>query len=254
MKRLTPLCIVWLLAGCATHSQGNLFWNVRELATVPVPTVALLGPNEKIILTLNTQTVQKLMLVHLRISRTANVQTDLLLVEGDDPNAFAGLVRERRAVVISTGMVKLIGDDVNEFAALLGHETAHWAKGHVDAGQTRANTLQGIGTLIGVGLGVAGVPGAGYITGLGANLIEASYSRDDEREADASSIDYMLANGFDPAAAVRLHEKMLQLPAGVRIPFLSSHPSGEERIENLKKLIDAKKSELNATQQDTKSP
>ena len=210
---------------------------------VPAPTVALLGPNEKIILTLNSQTVQKLMLVHLRISRTANVQIDLLLVEGDDPNAFAGLVRERRAVVVNTGMVKLIGDDVNEFAALLGHETAHWAKGHVDAGQMRANTIQGIGTLIGVGLGVAGVPGAGYITGLGANLIEASYSRDDEREADSLGVDYMVANGFDPQAAIRLHEKMLKLPGGLRIPFLNSHPSGEERIENLRKMIEAKQSQ-----------
>ena len=240
MKRLMLLCICGLLAGCATHSQGNLFWNVRELARVPAPTVALLGPNEKIILRLNTQTLQKLMLAHLRLSRTANVQTDLLIVEGDDPNAFAGLVHERRAVVINTGMVRLIGEDMNEFAALLGHETAHWAKGHVDSGQMRANTIQGIGTLIAVGLGVAGVPGAGYITGLGANLIEASYSRDDEREADAASIEYMIASGFDPWGAVRLHEKLLEMPGGVRISFLSGHPSGEERIENLKKIIEAK--------------
>jgi predicted Zn-dependent protease len=56
----------------------------------------------------------------------------------------------------------------------------------------------------------------------------------------------MTAAGFDPGATVRLHEKMLKLPSGVRVPFLSSHPSGEERIESLKKLIEAKKSELKA--------
>lgn len=249
MKRLALACLLWLLAGCATRSQGDLYWNVRDLALVRSPTVALLGPKEQIILQLNTQTIQKLMLAHLRISRTANVQTDLLLVEGDDPNAFAGVIRERRAVVITTGMVKLIGDDIDEFAALLGHETAHWAKGHIESGQMRAATIQGIGTLIGVGLGVVGVPGAGYITGLGANIIEASYSRDDEREADAASIDYMLASGFDPAAAVRLHEKVLKLPSDVRIYFLSGHPSGEERIENLKKIIEAKKADTNKNQQ-----
>jgi predicted Zn-dependent protease len=87
---------------------------------------------------------------------------------------------------------------------------------------------------------VAGIPAAGVITGLGADLIEASYSRDDEREADATSIDYMLANGFDPQAAVRLQEKMLRLPGGLKVPFLTTHPSGEERVENLKKLIAAK--------------
>jgi predicted Zn-dependent protease len=87
---------------------------------------------------------------------------------------------------------------------------------------------------------VAGIPAAGVITGLSADLIEASYSRDNEREADALSIDYTLANGFDPHGAVRLQEKMLKLPVGLKVPFLSTHPSGQERIENLKKLIAAR--------------
>jgi predicted Zn-dependent protease len=89
-------------------------------------------------------------------------------------------------------------------------------------------------------MGVAGIPAAGLITGLSAELIEASYSRDAEREADALSIDYMVASGFDPEGAVRLQEKMLKQPAGLRVPFLSTHPSGRERVETLKKLIVAR--------------
>ena len=238
MRKL--LVLLLLCTGCAA-TRSHLFWNVRELVLLPAPTIALTGPNNKLILTVDKQTVQKIFLSHLRITRAANVQAELWLVDGDDPNAFAGLVNGRRIMGINAAMMKLIGDDTDEFAALLGHETAHWAKGHVDGGKSRSNTIQALGTLVGVGLGMAGVPGAGYITGFGANLIEASYSRDDERDADALGVDYMLANGFDPAAAVRLHEKMLKLPSGVRIPFLSSHPSGEERIENLKKLIETKK-------------
>jgi predicted Zn-dependent protease len=42
---------------------------------------------------------------------------------------------------------------------------------------------------------------------------------------------------------VRLQEKMLRLPAGLKMPFLSTHPSGQERVENLKKLIVAKQSQ-----------
>jgi predicted Zn-dependent protease len=93
---------------------------------------------------------------------------------------------------------------------------------------------------------MAGVPAAGLISGLGADIIESSFSRDDEREADAWGIDYMMAAGSDPWAAVRLHEKMLALPGGVRIPFLSSHPSGQERIENLKQLIETKRLQIEA--------
>jgi predicted Zn-dependent protease len=107
---------------------------------------------------------------------------------------------------------------------------------------------------VGVGLGAAGVPAASVITGLGADLIEASYSRDDEREADAASIDYMLANGFDPHGAVRLQEKMLRLPGGLKVPFLNSHPGGDERIANLKKLIEAKTSDLTAKQPNRVNP
>jgi predicted Zn-dependent protease len=50
----------------------------------------------------------------------------------------------------------------------------------------------------------------------------------------------MIANNYDPRAAIRLHEKFLTIDRGVHLPFLSSHPSGEERIQKLKLLIEAK--------------
>ncbi|MGE5304631.1 MAG: M48 family metalloprotease [Alphaproteobacteria bacterium] len=239
MKRLYFGTSLLLLAGCATRFHS--YWNVREMVVSPVPVIELTTTDNKALLTVEKRTMQKLFLSHIRITRAANVQAELVLVDGDEPNAFAALINGRRAVAINLGMVKLISADGDEFAALLGHETAHWAKGHMDSGRTRSSTIQGLGTLVGVGLGMAGVPAAGLISGLGADIVESSFSRDDEREADAAGIDYMIAAGADPWAAVRLHEKMLALPGGVRIPFLSSHPSGQERIENLKRLIEAKK-------------
>ena len=115
-------------------------------------------------------------------------------------------------------------------------------EGHVDAGRTRSHTLSAVGTLVGVGLSAAGVPAAGLISGLGVDLIDASFDRDQEREADALSIDYAIANNYDPWAAIRLHEKFLKIDRGLRLPFLSSHPSSEERIKNLKAVIEAKQS------------
>ncbi len=139
-------------------------------------------------------------------------------------------------------MVKLVGNDVNQYAALIGHEAAHWAKNHGAADQSRTSTLNAIGTLVGVGLSAAGVPAAGVLSGFGVELIDSSYSRDQEREADALSVDYMIANNYDPKAAIALHEKFLKIDAGLRLPFLSSHPSSDERIQNLKALIEAKRS------------
>jgi Zn-dependent protease with chaperone function len=242
MKRLYFGFSLLLLAGCVTRFRS--YWNVRELVLSPAPVIDLATQDSHILLSVDKRTLQKLFLSHVRIARAANVQAELVLVDGDEPNAFAALIGGRRAVAINLGMVKLIGADDDEFAALLGHETAHWAKGHVDSGRTRSSTIQGLGTLVGAGLGMAGVPAAGLISGLSADIIESSFSRDDEREADAWGIDYMTVAGSDPWAAVRLHEKMLALPRGVRIPFLSSHPSGQERIENLKQLIETKRLQI----------
>jgi predicted Zn-dependent protease len=243
LAAVAAIC-VWI-AGCSTF-QGRLFWRVRDLALAADPVIELQDSNQVTLVFMNNQTINKLLLAHFRITRSAGVQAELLISEGEHPNAYARLMNARRVIGINTAMIKLIGDDIDEYAALLGHEAAHWARGHVDAGRLRSSTIQAVGNLIGAGLSITGIPAAGLMTGLGADMIDASFSRDDEREADAFGVEYMLANGFDPEAAVRLHEQMLKFPGGVRIPFLSSHPSNEERIDNLKKLIEAKRTQVDA--------
>jgi predicted Zn-dependent protease len=206
MKRRLSVVFILALFGCSMP-QGRLVWRAREMALVQTPVIALQDRDEKILFEMKTQTVQKILLAHIRITRTANTQAELVFAEGNEPNAFAGLLNGRRVIGINIAMAKLIGDDLDAFAALLGHETAHWARGHIDRGATRSQTIQGLSYIAGLGLGMAGVPAAGVISGLGGDLIEASFSREDEREADTLSIDYMLATGYDPQAAVRLHQK-----------------------------------------------
>ncbi len=238
-KFIFLLCLS-LFAGCAAQ-QHKYLWRVKDMALWQGPVVDLYGPHERVFLTLPTRTIQELMLAHIRISRSANVQSELYIVDGDEPNAFAAINNGQRIIGINIGMVKLIGGETNEYAALLGHEAAHWAKGHADAGRTRTSTLNALGTLVGVGLSSAGVPAAGLISGVGVDLIDSSYNRDQEREADAQSVEYMITNNYDPRAAITLHEKFLKIDSGLRLSFLSSHPSGEERMQNLKALIETKK-------------
>jgi predicted Zn-dependent protease len=239
MKKFILAIGILACAGCSMQ-QDMLAWRVKDMALERTPVVGLQGRGEQIVLTLPTTTIQEMTLAHLRVSRTAKVQTELYLIEGDEPNAFAGSYGGQRMIAINLAMVKLIGNDANQYAALIGHEAAHWAQGHVDSGQLRANTLNALGALVGAGLGAAGVPAAGIISGFGVNLIKSSYSRDQERDADALSVDYMIANNYDPRAAITLQEKLLKLDPGLHLPFLSSHPSGEERIENLKAVVAAK--------------
>lgn len=227
-----------LSTGCATRQ--TLYWRVKDMVIGTTPVVALANPEQKVLLSIPANTLQQIMLAHLRISRTAGVPSELYIVDGDEPNAFADLVDGRKVTGINLGMVKLIDGNIDEYAALIGHEAAHWAKGHGSSGATRGRTLSAIGTAVGLGLSAAGVPAAGLISGLGVDLIDSAFDRDQEREADALSIDYMIANQYDPQGAIRLHEKFLKIDPGLRLPFLSSHPSGEERIRNLKTLIEQK--------------
>jgi predicted Zn-dependent protease len=239
-RRELFLGIVLLASGCAME-PGKIAWRLKDMALEKRPDVRLLGANEQIVLTIPTRIVQEMTLAYFRISRAAKVQSELYIVEGNEPNAFAALdARGQRMIAINLGMIKLIGNNVGQYAALFAHETAHWAKGHLDSGQTRASTLNAIGTLASIGLLAAGVPAAELISGLGVDLVDSSFSRDQEREADALSVDYLIVSGYDPWAAVTLQEKFLTLDRRAPLSILSSHPTGDERIQNLKTLIQRK--------------
>src|SRR3974390_3317022 len=112
MKRLYFAFLLLFLAGCATRLQ--FYWDVRELVLAPVPVVDLAAPDNRVLLSIDKRTLQKLFLSHVRITRAANVQTELLLINGEDPNAFAALIGGRRAVAINLGMVKLIRNEDDE--------------------------------------------------------------------------------------------------------------------------------------------
>ena len=240
MKLFIRMILLLALTGCATQ-QSKLVWRVKDVVLSPHSEVGLEAPSGQILAAIPIRTLQEIMLAHIRISRTANVQSEIYIAEGDDPNAFAALdISGRQIIGINLGMVKLLGDDRNAYAALIGHEAAHLARGHANSGRLRANTLDLIGTVVGAGLGMAGVPAGGLISGLGVDLIDSVYSRDQEREADALGIEYLIANNYDPYGAIRLHEKMLKQGSGFRLPFLSSHPNSAERIENLEAVIQAK--------------
>jgi predicted Zn-dependent protease len=48
----------------------------------------------------------------------------------------------------------------------------------------------------------------------------------------------MAAAGFDPEGALRLHERLLESGRhGVPIPFLQTHPAGEERMARIRQQI-----------------
>jgi Zn-dependent protease with chaperone function len=126
----------------------------------------------------------------------------------------------------------------DEVAMVMGHEIAHALREHARE-QAGKNTLTSVGARIAGALGSAyfGVdprrgPAAAGVVAQGAAL---KFSRGDETEADLVGLDLAARAGFDPRAGIALWEKMSAVNKSQPISFLSTHPSGKDRISEMNK-------------------
>jgi predicted Zn-dependent protease len=67
----------------------------------------------------------------------------------------------------------------------------------------------------------------------GASLLNLKFSRDDETEADLVGMEIAARAGYDPRAGVTLWQKMSAANKGAPPQWLSTHPSGTTRIEEI---------------------
>ncbi|MHC4388697.1 MAG: M48 family metalloprotease [Planctomycetota bacterium] len=142
--------------------------------------------------------------------------------------------------IACTRGIMLALDNEAELAALLGHEL-----GHVNARHTAEQMSKGQLTQAVVGgLSVlAGSQGATYgqmasqLGMIGAGALLASYSRDNEREADDLGMEYMVRSGYNPQGMVGLMDVLRGMskrnPSAIELMF-ATHPMSEERYQTAK--------------------
>ena len=127
-----------------------------------------------------------------------------------------------------------------EMAAVLGHEIGHVTARH-SVNRMSKQQLAAIGLGLGSVLSeeVAQVRG---LLGAGISVWFLEHSRDDERQADLLGVRYMLREDYDPAEAIDVFRTLARLSeeAGGRgVPtWLSTHPTPESRIEELRQVLD----------------
>lgn len=154
------------------------------------------------------------------------------------------------SIAVTRGMLIELENEA-ELAALLGHEI-----GHVNARHTAEQMSKSMITNAIVG-GVAAYAGtqsyglgqlASQLGMLGSGALLASYSRDNEREADALGLEYMVHAGYNPNGFVELIDVLRHMSkhksSAIELMF-SSHPMSSERyrtaVESVKKYRYAEK-------------
>lgn len=144
-------------------------------------------------------------------------------------------------VVVYTGILPITKDETG-LAVVMGHEIAHAIAQH-GAERMSQGLLQQLGG-VALSVALADQPETTqnlFLTayGVGTTLgVILPYSRTHESEADRLGLIFMSMAGYDPNAAVDFWTRMAAQKGGAAPPeFLSTHPSDETRIADIKKNL-----------------
>lgn len=228
-------------APAAYHGEMEV-WRLEELAQQDQPAV-LLRNSHGIHGAVETRLLQSILATGQEILRAAGEgpAPQFVVTASATVNAFVFIHDKQPTIALSLGMIRLLSADEDAWAALFGHELAHLRLEHLRGKQDRREKAEIASSIAGVVLSVIGLPFASVAADASATLADRAYSRDDEREADRVGLEYMRRAGFSETGAISLQERLLTIGGGTSIPFLSTHPGGEERIENLRQLIQGNK-------------
>lgn len=166
-----------------------------------------------------------------RASHRPGLKYQFRVLNSSVPNAFAV---PGGFIVINRGLLVTLSSEA-EMAAVLAHETGHVTARHSLAAYQRA--VAGNALLSGVSIVTGGSMAAQALGNVTANLLQSGFSRDQEREADALGIDYMVKAGYSPEGMVRLQEFFWTKLEGGKDPMwvegiFRTHPFSKERLEN----------------------
>jgi len=144
-------------------------------------------------------------------------------------------------VVVYSGILPIAKGE-SGLAVVMGHEIAHAVANHGSERMSQGLLVQMGG--IGLSAALSQYPAAtqnlwmsayGGASQVGLML---PYSRLHESEADRLGLIFMSMAGYDPHHAVGFWQRMAAKKGGkASVEFLSTHPSDQTRIENIKELI-----------------
>jgi predicted Zn-dependent protease len=136
-------------------------------------------------------------------------------------------------IAVFTGILDTLKLTDDELAVVLGHEMAHALREHARARAAKV-TLTNVGTLA-IGLVIGG--NVGELARQGGGLLALKFNRDDERDADLVGLELAARAGYNPQSGLSLWEKMAQVAKSTPPTWLSTHPSGTDRMRRTQEAL-----------------
>lgn len=149
----------------------------------------------------------------------------------DDDETLNAFAAPGGYIYVYTGLIKFL-DTEAELAGVMGHEIAHAALRH---STSQMSKIYGISALASI---ITGSANPGLLQEIALGLINLTFSRSNEREADTYSVIYLCETDYAADGAAGFFEKM----EGAAQPptFLSTHPNPDNRIENIHEEADSR--------------
>jgi predicted Zn-dependent protease len=155
-----------------------------------------------------------------------------LLADPEVVNAFA--LPGGQVFITAALFNKLENED--ELAGVLGHEVGHVVARH---GAERIAQMELTQGLTGAAVVASGDYNTAQAAQMIANLVNMSYGRDQESQADDLGVRFLTETGYNPEGMLGVMQILAKVSGGQRQPeFLSTHPSPENRIEKIKASIE----------------
>lgn len=189
-----------------------------------------------------------------RNSHRTQLEWHFMVLDSPEINAFA---LPGGYVYVTRGIMAYMESEA-DLAGVIGHEIGHVTARHASQRATRQQTA-GLGVLaasiLGAVLESQGISGAGQLASdlsqsVAAGYI-ASYSREQESQADALGAEYLARTGYNPKRMVDVIEALKDQErfasdtarAAGQTPrqpggWLSSHPSNDQRLRDIVQIAD----------------
>lgn len=168
--------------------------------------------------------------------REAGFEWEFNLVNDDMVNAWC---MPGGKVVVYTGILPVTKTETG-LAVVMGHEIAHAIARHGNERMSQQILLQYGGEAL--NLLLTDKPDemkqlflSSY--GIAGDMGSLAFSRSQEVEADKLGLVFMAMAGYDPMEAVKFWERMAEVGGAKPSELLSTHPSDETRIEELKAFL-----------------